>query len=112
MRKHLDRKWEAVERCCDTLATSSEERSKAEAIKNRLSEIERDNQALRDHLELPDNRQLDSLILRCKDVGAREPGEDIESKTVAVLKSKLTGLNLSRNDIQTVHRLASENNVI
>ena len=69
--EHLDGKWEAVERRCDTLEhTLFEERSKAEATKNRQSETERGNQALRDHLESLDNRRLDSLILRCKDLGA------------------------------------------
>lgn len=73
LREHLDRKWEAMEKRCDTLEHALfEERSKTETMKNRLNEIERDNQALRDQLEsLDNNRRLDSLILRCKDLGTR-----------------------------------------
>ena len=114
LREHIDRKWETLERRCEGLEHALfEERDESKVLKKRLSEIEQDNRALRDQLESLDiNRRLDSLILRCQDFGTREPGEDIEAKTVSVLSSKLPGLQLSGFDIHAVHRLAPENTVI
>ena len=114
LREHIDRKWETLERRCEGLEHALfEERDETKELKKRLSKIEQDNQALRDQLESLDiNRRLDCLILRCQDFGTREPGEDIEAKTVSVLSNKLPGLQLSGLDIQAVHRLATENTVI
>ena len=114
LREHLDRKWESLEKRCEFIEHALfEERKDTKVLEKHVNEIERENRALRDQLESLDinNSRLDSLILRCRDFGAREPGEDIETKTVTLLSSRLPGLKLSGHDIQAVHRLASENTV-
>ena len=56
---------------------------------------------------------MNSLIFHCADFGKRESWtEDIGAKVVDAVNKRYTDIEIRKTDIQTVHRLQTENTVI
>ena len=110
----FESKFESLQHKIDVMeAGMFSQDTEIKSLREQVDILSSANKQLEDHLESIDvNRRQNSLILTCADFGRYTPSENIQDKTVEVLKKRFPDVNLSSADFQTVHRLQGEDKVI
>ena len=55
---------------------------------------------------------MSSLILSCESFASHPRNADIEQLVVSVLNERVSGLNLTKDDLQAAHKLQNDTKVI
>lgn len=91
-----------------------EQANEIDRLRSKVTASEEEKAQLAEQLESLDiNNRTNCLIFHCTDFGKRESwSEDIEAKVVDVVNKRFPDTKISKTDIQTAHRLQTENTVI
>lgn len=90
-----------------------EQSLKIQELEKELRTVRSENDQLCAQVESMDiNRRMNSLILKCGELGRPEKNENIEEKVIKIITERFPDVRLTDGDFQTCHRLQTDDTVI
>lgn len=111
----FEKKFEQFERRLEIQESSLlEQANEIDRLRSKVAACEEEKGYLAEQLESLDiNNRMNCLIFHSSEFGKRDSWtEDIAAKVVDAVNKRYTDIKISKTDMQTVHRLQSENTVI